>query len=86
MVEYEVIDREGEIILLCGDYRVATLYYESEHTATPLTKEEAEKIMDIVRTMVEDKHPASELDDEDFEGSGIMGDFFKYMMLKSLME
>lgn len=80
-MEYEVVyEEEGAWNLQVNGFGIAKIYFEAERCSSPLSSEEAKEILETVKCLVESKHPASELKEEDYEPS----DFGKF--LKALGE
>lgn len=77
--EYEVKDMGGNICLQFRHYTVAQVYYEADRVKCPLSEEEANELMDIIKCWVETKHPASELNEEDYEPSPHSKEFIKFL-------
>lgn len=82
-LEYK-IDREddGAYDLSVNGFGIAKIYFDAPRCKSPLSDEEACGIIEAVKCMVESKHPASELKEEDYEPT--LGEFFKF--LKEMME
>lgn len=82
------VARDGEILVGIGEYTIFHIFYDAERCDSPLTKEDAEHIAKKLIRFLEEKYPASELDDgyfEHSEGYDKFVDFMKFMAMMKMM-
>lgn len=80
--------RDGEILVGIGEYTLFNIYYGTDGCQSPLSKEDAEHIAKKLIGFLEDKYPATELDDDYFEhseGYEKFMDFMKFMTMMKIM-
>ena len=91
-IEYEIIHRDSEVVLGLNGFGIAKVYFNTEHSLTPLSEEDATNIIEKIKDIVEVMHPASSLDEDEYESSREAMDdlhfskMMKLMMLKSMLE
>lgn len=80
------VARDGEIRIGLGAFTLFNIFYGADGCQSPLTKEDAENIANKLVGFLEEKYPASELDDDynGSEGSEFM-DFLKFMAMMKIM-
>ena len=78
-------EEDGSWDLVVNSFGIARIYFKTETCASPLSDEEAKEIAEAVKCMVESKHPASELKEEDYRSK--LSEFIKFLEgINELME
>lgn len=80
MLEYEIKDSENSYRLCIGSYVLAEVMYKADRCTSPVSKEEAERLINRIKTHFELHYPIELLDEKEYEPS----DFYKF--LESLEE
>lgn len=78
--KYEINDTENSFKLCIGSYVLAEVMYKADRCTTPMSREEAEKLIENIKNHFELQFPVESLDAEEYEPS----DFHKF--LESLEE
>lgn len=79
-LEYEIKDTENSFRLSIGSYVLAEVMYKADKCATPMSREDAEKLIETIKNHFELQFPVESLDAEEYEPSN----FYKF--LESLEE
>ena len=79
-LKYEIKDTENSFRLGIGSYVLAEVMYKADRCTTPMSREEAEKLIETIKTRFELQFPVESLDEKEYEPS----DFYKF--LESLEE
>ena len=96
--EYVIKDTDHSFRVSLGNFGLAEIFYEHDRCQTPVTKEKAEELAILIKTMIETEYPIEALNAEDYEPSDtykcfeeMMEDddcpsFLKMMALASIMK
>ena len=77
-LEYKInYEEDGSYDLVVNGFGIARIYFKTSNCQSPLSDEEAKEIVEAVKCMVESKHPASELNEEDYKSK--LGEFLKFL-------
>lgn len=74
-LKYEINDTENSFRLCIGSYTLAEVMYKADRCTTPMSKEEAEKLIETIKNHFELQFPVESLDAEEYEPS----DFYKFL-------
>ena len=74
-LEYEIKDTENSFRLGIGSYVLAEVMYKSDKCTTPMSKDDAEKLIKHIKNHFELMYPVETLDEEEYEPS----DFYKFL-------
>jgi len=69
---YEIADSGHSFRLHINDYGIAEIYYEHERVNTPVTKEKAEELINMLKCLVETEYPIDSIDLSDYD-QGLLG-------------
>ena len=92
-MEYSIKEDEGSYVLNVNSYTLARIYFKSDRVVSPITKEKAEEMINLLKCMVESEYPISELNEKDYEPSEFNKmleemdeeDVFKMMLMGALL-
>lgn len=94
-MEYEIVERDSEIVLSLNGFGIAKVYCRTQNCLTPLTKDDAREVVKMIKKMLEETYPASDIDESEYNESrefmdeltdSMSSDLMKMMLLKKLME
>ncbi len=74
-LKYEINDTENSFKLCIGSYVLAEVMYKADRCTTPMSREEAEKLIENIKNHFELQFPVESLDAKEYEPS----DFHKFL-------
>lgn len=74
-LKYEIKDTENSFRVCIGSYVIAEVMYKADRCTTPMSREEAEKLIETIKNHFELQFPVESLDAEEYEPS----DFYKFL-------
>lgn len=93
-MEYSIKEGDGCYLLQVNSYTLVKVWFDSDKVKSPITKEKAEELINLLKCMVESEYPISELDEEDYEPSEFSkileemdeDELFKMMMMGAMLK
>lgn len=81
VLEYEIKDRDGQLCIVLDAHLIFGVYYQSERVASPISKEDAEKLVNELKCRFETEYPTSELDEEEYKShtDELINGFLRYL-------
>lgn len=84
-MEYKVEDTEHSFRVSLGSFTICEIYYGTPRVNSPVSSEKAEEWATMMMNLIESEFPSSDVDEEEYKGSG-MGDLMKLLMMKAMLD